>query len=967
MCARKCIVFREEETYLGDGPSFAGARREIMKVEQIICSQLFFDTFRDVATSIIHPAKTKEKKQRQDKALCFLSELYSLSDTPLAYRPGDKKSGHSKCDWLKPSSAYSSSSAAPAASYATPVFQHSVVASATVMLKQVNSTLIQAPGLGPKYNYFDGEVTVYGRKGKKGDFVPDPKFTPQLVAAIKKELINGLRTGQRTSAWECIVQMAMDAGIAWKQQVLPAHAGAHPDNRGSFGLDAIHSQDLGNDITKVGWSWKKSADSSCIQAPPEPWAQFCIDSNDRLADLSGDLIPHLAQLEVLTMGGGHTNCFLRQVLAGVRALHPELADKHGRLNKQHLCIDRPAFKDALEMGITFICFHWQVPFFFPALPDFAQGALNVVVAGGQGEIEILQTLHNLAQIAMTSAQPGEKLDWGPIESTVCQTMPSCKGWIRHMSTFVEQNSGGPGGELLAELSDYAKAFQGPDGGLKRIIGGEMFEKLNSLNFGKGVKFPFLKIAILEAVLASPADKVQSGMCKLVLPSMLNDLLKKDKRAAIEKVESVFAEARAICKGLGLSQSDRIKHVGLLDVRLCLHLVKRGKDFESRNFASVDEIVQVRPPTTHNTCAHTGGNPHAHTHTHASHIHAHKLPAYAHASGCFFFSPQSQVFLKELSKCVGQVITFGSDAASADGSSAASGSTDPSPAQIADGLETVEQMRNSVFQARKAGFEVDAFVCAIDTDEVAVSKIVKYTGTRVTLQQQVLGANSGEPVTIEADQLLAGWRLFKGSVTAVLPLWTDDKSLGDPLASASWKFECAKGAINLAIRSVYESLSPGIHGIDLIIRPNMVKVKDTWPAGEFMLAPATYRLERKEGPTTIPCGKFDLGGATPEPVFISPMFTAIQNAKGEPNKFPWVCPFWHVPQSTKGQKPVLGVKFVQKVIEGYNIKVPVMVNIKDIDESMELNFDRADVKKLLTSRSSVDPSDFVRAAKRRKLA
>ena len=91
VCARKCIVFREEEKYLGDGPSFVGARREIMKVEQIICSQLFFDTFRDVAKSILHPAKTKEKKQRQDKALCFLSELYSLSDTPLAYRPGDNK------------------------------------------------------------------------------------------------------------------------------------------------------------------------------------------------------------------------------------------------------------------------------------------------------------------------------------------------------------------------------------------------------------------------------------------------------------------------------------------------------------------------------------------------------------------------------------------------------------------------------------------------------------------------------------------------------------------------------------------------------------------------------------------------------------------------------------------------------------------------------------------------------------
>ena len=161
-----------------------------------------------------------------------------------------------------------------------------------------------------------------------------------------------------------------------------------------------------------------------------------------------------------------------------------------------------------------------------------------------------------------------------------------------MSTFVEQNSGGPDGELIAELSDYAKAFRGPDGGLKRVIGGEMFDKLNTLNFGKGSKFPYLKIAILEAVLASPPDKVQSVMCKLIFPSMLADLLRKDKKVAIEKVESVLAEARTICRGLGLSQSDRIKHLGLLDVRLCLHLLKKGKDFETRSFASLDAIVQV---------------------------------------------------------------------------------------------------------------------------------------------------------------------------------------------------------------------------------------------------------------------------------------------------------------------------------------------------------------------------------------
>ena len=81
------------------------------------------------------------------------------------------------------------------------------------MQKTAQSTLVQLPGLEPDYDYCKGEVVVYGRKGKKGDFTPDPKFTPQLIEAIKKELIEGWRTGQRTSGWEAIVKLAFDAGI----------------------------------------------------------------------------------------------------------------------------------------------------------------------------------------------------------------------------------------------------------------------------------------------------------------------------------------------------------------------------------------------------------------------------------------------------------------------------------------------------------------------------------------------------------------------------------------------------------------------------------------------------------------------------------------------------------------------------------------------------------------------------------
>jgi len=138
----------------------------------------------------------------------------------------------------------------------------------------IEATMKQAPGLTSSYVYFDGEVEVYGRKGAPGDFERDPKFTPALISNIKSALIEGLRTGQRTSCWETIVELALDSGIAWKSHIKPNHAGAHPDNRGKFGLDAVHCQELGSDIKKVGWSWKKSSDSSCIQAPPEPCQHF---------------------------------------------------------------------------------------------------------------------------------------------------------------------------------------------------------------------------------------------------------------------------------------------------------------------------------------------------------------------------------------------------------------------------------------------------------------------------------------------------------------------------------------------------------------------------------------------------------------------------------------------------------------------------------------------------------------------
>ncbi len=53
----------------------------------------------------------------------------------------------------------------------------------------------------------------------------------------------------------------------------------------------------------------------------------------------------------------------------------------------------------------------------------------------------------------------------------------------------------------------------------------------------------------------------------------------------------MTEARKLAKALGLSTSDRIRFVGLYDVRLILFILGKGKDFEARQFKTMDAITK----------------------------------------------------------------------------------------------------------------------------------------------------------------------------------------------------------------------------------------------------------------------------------------------------------------------------------------------------------------------------------------
>lgn len=320
-------------------------------------------------------------------------------------------------------------------------------------------------------------------------------------------------------------------------------------------------------------------------------------------------------------------------------------------------------------------------------------------------------------------------------------------------------------------------------------------------------------------------------------------------------------------------------------------------------------------------------------------------------------------MQDVSKHVGREVSFG-------GSSATPASDmvqASSASQAAEALETVEQMQSHVFQAQKAGFKAGAHITKREAEVAALWKIAGYDGSTVSLLQQEMGLDVGEPVVVEVQELLAEWKIYKGTVTEPLPGWNFESNPCSPLASAVWKYDYAKSAVVMAVREVFEHMYITTKDLALFVKPNAVRVSSAWKVGELMIAPASTRIERKDAPGSICVGKFDLGGPGLEPLFLAPSFANPLNAKGEPNPASWVSPFWHVPgPATKSQKPTMTLKVLSKSIGAAQVRVPILVNIKALAEDDYLVWDKSVVKSFGTCRTYVDEADFTKVVKRRKM-
>ena len=126
-----------------------------------------------------------------------------------------------------------------------------------------------------------------------------------------------------------------------------------------MGVGGSEAHHHGAKILKAGFSKAKCNDVCAMEVPPHPKDKEAVQSNTELVALSSGTIPPLAQLRLLSVGGGHTNTFLRACKAGCTTPVASLASVGGRLNAASLAAGNAAFQEAISDGLNWLVVDWR--------------------------------------------------------------------------------------------------------------------------------------------------------------------------------------------------------------------------------------------------------------------------------------------------------------------------------------------------------------------------------------------------------------------------------------------------------------------------------------------------------------------------------------------------------------------------------------------------------------------------------
>jgi hypothetical protein len=325
----------------------------------------------------------------------------------------------------------------------------------------------------------------------------------------------------------------------------------------------------------------------------------------------------------------------------------------------------------------------------------------------------------------------------------------------------------------------------------------------------------------------------------------------------------------------------------------------------------------------------------------------------------------QAFLDMVSTCVGHKVNApgdwsGAAALACTPASAGSASGAAAPAIAASMPDTVDQMQDTNYQVQKLGFVVGVMVSrrkclktegpmntndlpANGQQELEIFKISLLQTDIFTLVLQTEG-HDGRQHEVSVHDMATEYRLYKGSVTTLLPEWHAGTNSCSPLSSGSWWLEGVKGAVAIALQAKYLEHANAIEHLELLCKPTSVKVLKTMTKGSLRLVGASQRIDRCKGLVTqgsgVGVGIFVSPDGDRNMFQVAPQFTPPVGPAGA-NKAPWVAPFWMVADADGDANMQLAHENV--LVGDHTVTVPVLTNMVQLKAGTELKWDKKAVQ------------------------
>ena len=249
------------------------------------------------------------------------------------------------------------------------------------------------------------------------------------------------------------------------------------------------------------------------------------------------------------------------------------------------------------------------------------------------------------------------------------------------------------------------------------------------------------------------------------------------------------------------------------------------------------------------------------------------------------------------------------------------------------VETVDEMKDKLFQISKLGWTLGAHVQPRDQEDLSTWKIASLTDGVATLIERKDG-HDGSTKEVTIQELMKQWRLYKGKVSELLAGWSFESNLCSPLSSATWMYDIVKGCVHIAVHQQYKQHANVIEHLEVLQHPLSIKVKTPFKAKSLRLVAASTRLDRKAGKDGVCVGMFDI---IESELFLLPHFVNPLGRDGEPQKGAWVCPFWAVGACKNEEDANMHLVHELVHVNNITVHVPIMTNKVALQANTELRW------------------------------